>query len=88
MASDAIFNCTRGSLRPWKSQALGLGLGSLTGSKSVLTILNRLGHCISYAEVKRIETEIAFACSDDQRETPDGLNLRDDLATGNVGTYT
>lgn len=88
MASDAMFNCTRGSLRPWKHQALGLGLGSLTGSKSVLTILNRLGHCISYAEVKRIETEIAFACSDDQRETPDGLNLRDDLATGNVGTYT
>ena len=83
-ASDAVFNCTRGSLCPWKHQSLGLGLGTLTGSKSLLTILNCLGHCISYDEVKRLETEIAYTCSDSGRETPAGLNLHSNLATGNT----
>ena len=30
-----------------------------TGSKDILTWLNRLGHCISYDEVNRIETYLA-----------------------------
>ena len=82
-ASDAVFNCTRGRVRPWKHQALGLGLGTLTGSKTVLTTLNRFGHCISYDEVKRLETEMAYTCSDLEQETPAGLHLRDGLGTGN-----
>ncbi len=81
-ASDAVFNCTRGTVRPWKHQSLGLGLGTLTGSKVVLTILNRFGHSISYDEVKRLETEIAYACSEGGRETPAGLYLQDGLGTG------
>ena len=40
-------------------KALCLGQGTLTGSKSLLSILNRFGHCISYDEVKKLETEIA-----------------------------
>ena len=82
MASDAVFNCSKGSKRPWKHQVLGLGLGTLTGSKSVLTLLNRLGHSISYDDVKRLETEFAFSCSNEERETPNGLHLNSDLATG------
>ena len=39
-ASNAVFNCTKGTVCPWKHQSLGLGLGTLTGSKSLLTILN------------------------------------------------
>lgn len=34
--------------------------------------------------MKRLETEMAYSCSDSGRETPAGLNLRSDLATGNV----
>ncbi len=83
-ASDAVFNCTRGAVCPWKHQTLGLVLGTLTGSKSLLTILNCFGHCISYDEVKRLETEIAYTCSDSGCETPAGLNLHSNLATGNV----
>ena len=33
MASDAIYNVTHGTVKPWKHTALGLGLASLTGSK-------------------------------------------------------
>ena len=51
-ASHTVFNCTKGTVCPWKHQSLGLGLRTLTGSKSLLTILNRFGHCISYDEVK------------------------------------
>ena len=83
-ASDVVFNCTRGSVCPWKHQSLALGLGTLTGSKSLLTIMNRLGHCISYDEVKRHETEIAYTCSECEWETPTGVNLHSNLATGNT----
>ncbi|XP_045120480.1 uncharacterized protein LOC123509921 [Portunus trituberculatus] len=80
-ASDALFNCSKGRVRPWKHQALGLGIGTLTGSKSVLNILNRFGHCVSYDEVKRLETEIAYTCSEENRESPDGLSLNSNLGT-------
>ena len=51
-ASDTVFNCSRGAVHNWKHQALGLGLGTLTGSKSLLSILNGFDHCINYDEVK------------------------------------
>ena len=64
-------------------EELGLGLSTLTGSKTVLNILNRFGHCISYDDVKRLETEMAYSCCEGDRETPAGLNLCDGLSTGN-----
>ena len=33
---------------------------SLTGSRKVIEILNRFGHCISYHAVEEIETELTF----------------------------
>ena len=39
--------------------AHGLFLKRKTGSKDILTWLNRLGHCISYDKVNRIETYLA-----------------------------
>ncbi|XP_003725007.2 uncharacterized protein LOC100893398 [Strongylocentrotus purpuratus] len=82
LSSDAIFNCSRGNVKPWKHQTIGLGLGALTGSKTLITIMNRFGHCISYDEVKGLETEIAYTCSNCDRETPAGLHLLDALGTG------
>jgi len=82
MASDAVFNCSRGSIRPWKNTALGLGISSLTGSKTVIRVLNRQGHAISYSRVKELETEIAYSCASEDRETPSGLVQSEVLATG------
>ena len=59
MASDAIFNVTRGAVRPWKHMVMGLGFASLTGSKLALQILNREGHSIDYCAVKGLQTEFA-----------------------------
>ena len=44
MASDAVFGASRGTIKPWKQTALGLGVSSMLGSKTAVTILNRLGH--------------------------------------------
>ena len=59
LASDAVYSTSRGAVRPWKNTALGLGLCSVLGSKQAITILNRMGHTVSYDECKRFETEIA-----------------------------
>ena len=75
MGSDAVYNVTRGTVKPWKHTALGLGLASLTGSKFVNQILNRLGHCISYSEAKSLETEFAYSVAGDERDAPDGIRL-------------
>ncbi|XP_030837116.1 uncharacterized protein LOC105437992 [Strongylocentrotus purpuratus] len=84
MSSDAMYNVTRGSTRPWKNTVLGLGLASLTGCKIALQVLNRLGHCISYSEIKGIESEFAYSVADDQHDVPDGIALQPNLATASV----
>ena len=60
---------------------LGLGLSSLTGSKTTIIVLNRQGHTISYHTVKELKTEMAYSCSSGDRETPPGLVQSDILAT-------
>ena len=82
MVSDAVFNTSRGLVRPWKQTSLGLGLSSMLGSKTAVTVLNRLGHTVNYYECKRLETEIAYTCSSGDQEMPAGLNLEPSLATG------
>ena len=40
-SADAIFACSGGKLIPWKNLSLGLALKSMTGRKSVVSLLNR-----------------------------------------------
>ena len=80
-SSDAVFNTTKGSVIPWKQMCLGVGLSTLTGSKQVLRILNRLGHTISYDHAKQLETEFAYSSTNNNRMSPDGLAQETGLAT-------
>lgn len=82
MASDAVFNASRGTVRPWKHTVLGRGLGTLTGSKMILRILNRLGHCRSYDEIKALKTEFAYTAEMNDRDAPDGVSLEPNRGTG------
>ena len=84
MSSDVIYNVTHGTVKPWKHTSLGLGMASLTGSKLVLQILNRSGHCISYIETKSLETEFAYSIKSNERDAPDGIQLDPNLATACV----
>ena len=54
IGQDVIYSLLRGRKRTKKHVALALCLKRKTGSKDILTWLNRLGHCISYDEVNRI----------------------------------
>ena len=82
MSSDAVYNTSRGTVRPWKHTLLGLGLGTLTGYKLILRILNRLGHSMSYEEVKALETEFAFSAETNDQDAPDGIDLNPNRGTG------
>ena len=63
---------------------LGLGLASITGSKTTMQMLNRVGHSINYTEAKSIETELAYTVESYSQDTPDGIQNSSDLATASV----
>ena len=84
MASDAMHNVSRGNVRPRKNVILGFGISAITGSKLAVQVLNRLGHCINYSEVKALETEFVFSAVKDDREIPHGIKLVSNLSTACV----
>ena len=55
-SQDVVHALSKGTLMTLKHASLGLGLHSLTGQKLPLTILSRLGHCINYDKMCKIET--------------------------------
>ena len=55
-----IFAATAGLKKPQKHLMLGIASQSLTGSKKVIEIMNRLGHCASYHTIEEVETEATF----------------------------
>ena len=81
MASDAIFNCTRGAVKPLKQVLLGLSIGTITGSKTTLEILNRLGHFINLENVKYIETELAYSYQRSGHKVPDESPVKHHLCS-------
>lgn len=50
--------------------ALGVSVKSLTGSKKLVTVLNRLGHGINYSTIEELETEAAIATLDMKTACP------------------
>ena len=60
---------------------LGVAIKSLTGSRRVIDILNRLGHSVCYQLVVEYETELANAIQDKGQLLPDGLIPASDLCT-------
>lgn len=81
LCSDIMFVTSRGRLRPPKNIKLGLALKSMTGSRSILTVLNRYGHCISYTRAKEIETEMTYAAYNENALVPSGIVSSPNLCT-------
>ena len=46
LSQDVLFSVKHGNLKPRKHILMGLSLKSLTGSKKILTMLNRMGHSL------------------------------------------
>ena len=56
MAQDLIYARSNGRLKTPKHIAVGVSLHQMTQSREVVTLINKLGHCVSYQEVQRIDT--------------------------------
>ena len=55
---------------------------SLTVSRKVIEILNKLGHCVSHHTVEEIETEMTFEANKDGALSPHGMTRNPVLGTG------
>lgn len=71
-AQDIVFAVTRGEVLQLKHYLLALGLHSLTGSRKVIDIINKFGHCLNYNLVCEIETAQAEMA---QKQSLNGVAL-------------
>lgn len=73
ICSSVILAMFNGRVKPAAAIQLGMAIKSLSGSRKVLDILNRMGHSISYTVVEELETELAYGGSIRQLTLPEGL---------------
>lgn len=91
--SDSIIYCiSNGFTKPATTLQLGLVAKSITGSRKIVDVLNRMGYSINYTLVTELETEIAYGNSKEKRLLPHGLignnpGLRTHLAFDNFDRY-
>ena len=57
MASDAIYNVTRGTVKPWKHTAMGLGFAFLGNFQIELAFYGAVGTFINESGIELILTE-------------------------------
>ena len=79
---NLIFAATTGRKKPRKHLQLGLALKSLTGSRRIVELLNRMGHCVNYHAVAELETEMTFEARNRSMYTPYGMDLLSSVGTG------
>lgn len=92
ISESIIYSMSNGQIKPATSLYLGLATLSMTGSRRFITILNRMGYCISYTVAEELETELAFGGSEENRTLPNGLvancpELRTHVAFDNYDLY-
>ena len=71
-SQDALFIVQRGKANPAKHVALGMSVKSVTGSKKMVEVLNRFGHCLNYNKLEELETATTEKIQDRQLTCPEG----------------
>ena len=56
LAQDLIYVRSKGRVKTPKHVAVGVSLHQMTQSRELVTLVNKLGHSVSYQEVQRIDT--------------------------------
>ena len=56
---DLVHCASHARIKLPKHIGLGMSVKHLTGSKQLVTLLNRMGHCSSYDEIEQVETSLA-----------------------------
>ena len=82
MSENAVFAATAGLNKPQKHLMLGIALKSLTRSRKVIEIINRLGHCASYHTIEEVETEATFESTRGNLVAPLRVKLNPHCRTG------
>ena len=80
-AADVVYGCSGGSALPGKHLALGLTLKSMTGSKSVVTLMNCFGHCASGETVRRIDMGLESTTNSSTTNIPSEIVRKPNLGT-------
>ena len=60
MGQDLVWILSKGRKYTPKHIGLAMAIKHLTGSKDILSIIHRYGHCASYSTIERFETAIAI----------------------------
>ncbi|CAH3184664.1 unnamed protein product [Porites lobata] len=60
IAQDLIYAATHGRLKTPKHIGLAMSVRHMTGSKHLVTMLNRFGHCCSYDDIEVVDTSLAL----------------------------
>ena len=68
LAQDIVFNVLRRKVPLKKQFLLGLGLHSLSGSRQIIEILFKFGHCVSYDYVCDVETAYAEVAQENAKQ--------------------
>ena len=82
ISQDIVFSTTSGIKNLSKHSQIGLAIKSLTGSRKVVKILNRMGNCVSYSTVEELETELSFEANKNNKETPFEMKTTPEFKTG------
>ena len=72
IAQDLIYATTHGRVKTPKHIGLAMSVRHMTGSKLLVTMLNRFGHCCSYDDIEVVDTSLALdiiASSENLRKT-------------------
>ena len=80
-SADVVYLRSGGKPLPGKHISSGEALKSIRGSKSVVNLLNRFGHCISSEKVRRIDIGMESSLTSSN-------NLNSDRITKTLGLYT
>ena len=60
IAQDVLHSASNSRVKLPKQISLAMTVRHLTGSKVLVTLLNRMGHCSSYDEVQAVDTSLAI----------------------------
>lgn len=75
ICEDIIYSTHKGRIKPRKHMKLGLTVKTLTNSRKLLLLLNRLGHSIAYTTAEELETEITYTEFKKNKVIPSGINI-------------
>ena len=81
IGQDVCFCITNGAWQLPKALTLAMSIHHLTGSAKLVTLLNRLGHCVSYMHTLEIETAIASSINLSNNATPPDILKYENVVT-------